>query len=323
MRISYSLGSLLTINQVLNCSKKLNHVKPDVVWIPETWGMEDFSMLSLISQKNTLAKIGSSIINIYSRSPSQIAMGAATVDILSNGRLILGLGTSSKPIVEQFHGEKFIKPIQRMREYVEIIRLALSGKKINYSGDIFSLENFSLLVKPPRDRIPIYLAAINSKMVNLAWEIGDGVIFYLRPKTEIKTLLEKMQRQKKIDSTLQIITCIHDDSERAIERAKKTLAFYISVGEIYREFLAENGYKKDIANIYDEYQKTGLKNNFTLVSDRMVKDLCICGTVNECQYQLNDFQETGIDLPIIQFNPIGDVDESFDTLLQTFGSMYN
>jgi alkanesulfonate monooxygenase SsuD/methylene tetrahydromethanopterin reductase-like flavin-dependent oxidoreductase (luciferase family) len=323
MRISYSLGSLLTINQVLNCSKKLNHVKPDVVWIPETWGMEDFSMLSLISQKNTLAKIGSSIINIYSRSPSQIAMGAATVDILSNGRLILGLGTSSKPIVEQLHGEKFIKPIQRMREYVEIIRLALSGKKINYSGDIFSLENFSLLVKPPRDRIPIYLAAINSKMVNLAWEIGDGVIFYLRPKTEIKTLLEKMQRQKKIDSTLQIITCIHDDSERAIERAKKTLAFYISVGEIYREFLAENGYKKDIENIYDEYQKTGLKNNFTIVSDKMVKDLCICGTVNECQYQLNEFRETGVDLPIIQFNPVGDVDESFDTLLHTFGSMHN
>ena len=321
MRVSYSLGSLLTINQVIDCSKKLNRVKSDVIWIPETWGMEDFSMLSLISQKNNTAKIGSSIINIYSRSPSQIAMGAVTVDTISNGRLILGLGSSSKPIVEQFHGEKFVKPVQRMKEYVEIIRLILSGKKINYSGDIFSLENFSLLIKPPRDNIPIYLAAINQKMVNLAWEIGDGVIFYLRPKTEIKSTLERMQKQKKIDSTLQIITCIHNDSEKAIERAKKTLAFYISVGDIYRKFLADNGYKKDIKNIHDEYQKTGLKNNFTLVSDKMVKDLCICGTVNECQQQLKQFQETGIDLPIIQFNPIGDVNESFDMLLNTFGDI--
>ena len=321
MRVSYSLGSLLTINQVIDCSKKLNRVKSDVIWIPETWGMEDFSMLSLISQKNNTAKIGSSIINIYSRSPSQIAMGAVTVDTISNGRLILGLGSSSKPIVEQFHGEKFVKPVQRMKEYVEIIRLILSGRKINYSGDIFSLENFSLLIKPPRDNIPIYLAAINQKMVNLAWEIGDGVIFYLRPKTEIKSTLERMQKQKKIDSTLQIITCIHNDSEKAIERAKKTLAFYISVGGIYREFLADNGYKKDTKNIHDEYQKTGLKNNFTLVSDKMVKDLCICGTVNECQQQLKQFQETGIDLPIIQFNPIGDVNESFDLLLNTFGDI--
>ena len=321
MRVSYSLGSLLTINQVIDCSKKLNRVKSDVIWIPETWGMEDFSMLSLISQKNNTAKIGSSIINIYSRSPSQIAMGAVTVDTISNGRLILGLGSSSKPIVEQFHGEKFVKPVQRMKECVEIIRLILSGKKINYSGDIFSLENFSLLIKPPRDNIPIYLAAINQKMVNLAWEIGDGVIFYLRPKTEIKSTLEIMQKQKKIDSTLQIITCIHNDSEKAIERAKKTLAFYISVGGIYREFLADNGYKKDTKNIHDEYQKTGLKNNFTLVSDKMVKDLCICGNVNECQQQLKQFQETGIDLPIIQFNPIGDVNESFDLLLNTFGDI--
>ena len=321
MRVSYSLGSLLTINQVIDCSKKLNRVKSDVIWIPETWGMEDFSMLSLISQKNNTAKIGSSIINIYSRSPSQIAMGAVTVDTISNGRLILGLGSSSKPIVEQFHGEKFVKPVQRMKECVEIIRLILSGKKINYSGDIFSLENFSLLVKPPRDNIPIYLAAINQKMVNLAWEIGDGVIFYLRPKTEIKSTLEIMQKQKKIDSTLQIITCIHNDSEKAIERAKKTLAFYISVGGIYREFLADNGYKKDTKNIHDEYQKTGLKNNFTLVSDKMVKDLCLCGNVNECQQQLKQFQETGIDLPIIQFNPIGDVNESFDLLLNTFGDI--
>ena len=104
MRLSYSLGSLLTIEQVLECSKKLDQLKPDTIWIPETWGMENFSMLSLASKENITSKIGSSIINIYSRSPSLVAMGAVTVDTVSNGRLILGLGTSSQPLVEDFHG---------------------------------------------------------------------------------------------------------------------------------------------------------------------------------------------------------------------------
>ena len=319
MRISYSLGSLLTVKQILQFSKKLNIIKPDVIWIPETWGMENFSMLSSASLENNFSKIGSSIINIYSRSPTQIAMGAATVDTISNERLILGLGTSTKSIVEQFHGKKFVNPVQRMKEYIEIIRLALTGNKINYSGKLFSLENFSLLIKPPRVNIPIYLAAVNQKMINLAWEIGDGVIFYLRPKNEIKSTLEIMQKNRRIDSTLQIITCVHEDSEKAVERAKKTIAFYISVGEIYRNFLANNGYKNEIENIYDEYNKSGLKNNYNFVPDRMVKDLCICGTPNEASQQLNEFQETGIDLPIIQFNPIDDVESSFDLLIDTFG----
>ena len=109
MRLSYSLGSLLTVKQVLACSKKLNEFKPDTIWIPETWGMENFSMLSLASRENNFSKIGSSIINIYSRSPSLIAMGAATIDTISNKRLILGLGTSTQPLIEDFHGDKLQK----------------------------------------------------------------------------------------------------------------------------------------------------------------------------------------------------------------------
>ena len=309
MRLSYSLGSLLTVEQVLTCSKKLNEFKPDTVWIPETWGMENFSMLSLASKENNFSKIGSSIINIYSRSPSLIAMGAATVDRISNKRLVLGLGTSSQPLVEDFHGDKFERPIKRMKECVEIIRIILSGKTINYSGEIFSLKNFSLLIKPPRDMIPIYLAAVNQKMVELTWKIADGVIFYLRPKSEIKSTLARMQNQKKIDATLQIITCVNEDSEKAMIRAKKTLAFYVSVGKIYREFLALHGFKNETKNIYEEYEKNGLQNNHELVPESMVHELCITGTSDECKSQLKQFRETGIDLPIIQFNPMDNVEE--------------
>ena len=323
MRLSYSLGSLLTINQILECSKKLNMLKPDTVWIPETWGMENFSMLSLACVENKFSKIGSSIINIYSRSPSLIAMGAATVDTISNKRLVLGLGTSTKPLIEDFHGDKFEKPVKRMKEYVEIIRLILTGKTINYSGEIFSLKDFSLLIKPPRNIIPIYLAAVNQKMVELAWEIADGVIFYLRPKNEIKSTLARMKNQKKIDTTLQIITCVHDDPEKAIFRAKKTIAFYVSVGKIYREFLAQNGFKNETKNIFEEYKKTGLTNNHEFVPESMVNELCISGTPNECKKQLKQFRETGINLPIIQFDPIDNVQDSFDLVTSTFSEESN
>ena len=318
IRLSYSLGSLLTIEQILTCSKKLNKFKPDTVWIPETWGMENFSILSLASKENTFSKIGSSIINIYSRSPSLIAMGAATIDTISNRRLVLGLGTSSQPLIEDFHGDKFERPLKRMEECVEIIRLILSGKLLNYDGEIFSLRNFSLLIKPPRNTIPIYLAAVNEKMVELTWKIADGVIFYLRPKSEIKSTLAKMQKQKNIDTSLPIITCVKDDSEKAMTRAKKTLAFYISVGKIYREFLASNGFENETKNIFEEYKKTDLVNNYELVTESMVNELCIAGTPNECRNQLKQFRETGIDLPIIQFNPIDNVEDSFDLVTSTF-----
>ena len=318
MRIGCSLGSLLTVNQVLEYSKILSETKVDTIWIPETWGMEDFSMLSAVSNNTSSQKIGSSIINIYSRSPSVIAMGAATIDTLSNGRLILGLGTSSLPIVETFHGYKFEKPVQRMKEYVEIIRLVLSGKPVNYSGEIFDLKDFTLLIKPKRESIPIYLAAVNEKMVNLAWDIADGVIFYLRPLKEMKETIAKMQSKKKIDVTCQIITCISKDADSAIERAKKTVAFYISVGKVYREFLAKNGFNNETNNIFEEFKKSGFNSNHELVTDSMLESLCIAGTPDECKKQLQNFTESGIDLPIIQFNPVGDASESFKLLKKTF-----
>ena len=317
MRIACSLGSLLSVEQVIECTKMISETNIDSIWIPETWGMENFSMLGAVSSETKSQKIGSSIINIYSRSPSTISMGAATTDILSNGRLILGLGTSSVPIVEDFHGNEFETPVQRMREYVEIIRLSLSKKQINYSGKIFNLKNFTLLIKPTRQSIPIYLAAINQRMVNLAWELGDGVIFYLRPLDEMKKTISKMQTERKIDVACQIITCISNNSEEAIQRAKKTLAFYISVGKVYREFLAKNGFENETNNIFEEFKKSGFKSNHELITDSMLNSLCISGSPEEVKVQLEKFRDTGINLPIIQFNPIGNPIESFSLLKKT------
>ncbi len=320
MKLSYSLGSLLSISDLLSCAEKLSRRPPDTVWVPETWGMENFAMLSSVCQK-TPSKIGSSIINIFSRSPALIAMGAATIDTISNQRLVLGLGTSSIPIVEGLHGYKFSRPLRRMQEYVEIIRLALSGKKIDYSGQIFSLNGFTLLIKSPRQNIPIYIAAINQKMVELTWKIGDGVIFYLRPISEMKDTIAKRQSKREIDVACQFITCVSVDEQVAKDRARKTLAFYISVGDIYRKFLTENGFKKETDEVYAQYLKSGLRSNHESITDAMLDSLVICGTPEQCKKQLRRVYDSGITHPIIQFNPIGNTQESFDLLTKTFSDI--
>jgi alkanesulfonate monooxygenase SsuD/methylene tetrahydromethanopterin reductase-like flavin-dependent oxidoreductase (luciferase family) len=245
-------------------------------------------------------------------------MGAVTVDTISNGRLIIGLGTSSPPIVEDFHGMKFENPVGRMKEYVEIIKLISSGKSVNYTGENFQLKNFKLLIKPKRKKIPIYLAAVNKKMVELTWDVADGVIFYLRPLDEMEKTIKTMQQQRKIDITCQVITCVSEDSEVAVVRSKKTLAFYIAVGKIYREFLAKNGFVNETNNIYEEFKKTGLQSIHELVTNNMLKALTISGEPDSCKKQLKKIREAGVDLPIVQFNPVGDIIDSFRLFSKTF-----
>src|SRR3989338_4422392 len=122
----------------------------------------------------------------------------------------------------------------------------------------------------------------------------------------MKKTIQKMQSKRKIDVTCQIISCVSNDAEIAITRAKQTLAFYISVGKIYREFLSKNGFETETRNIFDEFKTSGFKSNHELISDNMLKSLAIAGTSDQCIRQLQKFRDTGIDLPTIQFNPVGD-----------------
>ncbi|MDI1495794.1 MAG: luciferase family protein [Cenarchaeum symbiont of Oopsacas minuta] len=303
----------MNIDEVLECATYIDRMKnqPDTIWIPETWGMENFATVAAVSQRAHIPRIGSSIINVYSRTPALVAMGSVTIDKITDGRFVLGLGASSKPIVERFHGVKYTMQLDRMREYIDIIRLAFSGKRIDYDGNFFKLRGFKLLSKSSRASIPIYIAAVNKKMVDLCWQIGDGVIFYLRPLEELKNTLSHMQTTKKIDVACQIITAVSNDSEKAAERVKTTLAFYVAVGAVYRDFLAKNGFKEEVCAIYEQYKKTGLDNLHQTVPEKMIRSLAIFGSADECFENMKRFYNAGIDLPIVQFNPVGDVMESF------------
>lgn len=310
--VSYGLGSLLSIDDLLWCASKVS--KDDSIWVPETWGMECFSIMSAIAHRSSCKRIGSSILNIYSRSPAALAMGAVTMDVLSRGRFVLGLGASSPKIVQGLHGQAYGTPLQRMRESIQIIRYALDGKMINHTGSIYDTEGFSLLVSKYSQSIPLYLAAVNKKMIDLAWELADGVIFYLRPLDELQDTIHVMQQERRIQTTHQIITAVSDDAESAYRCARQTLAFYISVGDVYREFLAKCGYQGITDRIHDEYKNSGLKRVAQLIPDDMLHALTACGTPQECKSTIQSVRRAGVTEPILQFNPVGDVRESFKML---------
>jgi alkanesulfonate monooxygenase SsuD/methylene tetrahydromethanopterin reductase-like flavin-dependent oxidoreductase (luciferase family) len=322
-KIGYSLGPLLSMHEVLACAKMADsHRNVDSLWVPESWGRESYATLGAISQVTKRVRLGTSIINIYSRTPATVAMAATTLDMLSGYRSIIGLGTSTATIVENWHGMKFERPVSRMKEYVECLRIMASGEKVNYSGHFFKANNFKIMYQPQRKRIPIFVAAVNKKMVSLASELADGVLLYLRPLDEIKRTAAELKQSTKgrnFEIASSFICALSDkEPDKARERAARTLAFYVAVGKYYSRFLSDNGYRTEVESIIAAYGKGGTDSAAKLVPERMLDSLAICGTGEECRKSLARFVSTGITLPIIQLNPVGDSESSFREMLSTF-----
>ncbi|HET7149325.1 MAG TPA: LLM class flavin-dependent oxidoreductase [Candidatus Nitrosopolaris sp.] len=327
VRIGYNLGSLLSMKQVLLFSKLADLSKDvDSLWVPESWGREAFSTLGAISQITNRVRIGTSVVSAFARTPATVAMAATTLDLLSDNRTIIGLGVSTEAIVEMWHGITFSKPLLRMREYVECLRQMITGQKVNYSGTFFNIQNFKLLYKPPRCIIPIFMAALNKKMISLSCAIADGVLLYLRPLEELKRTVAHIKSvTKNLDRQFEI-ACVfigalsNREPEIARQRAAKTLAFYIAVGKYYNEFLSTNGYATEVHRITGEYRLNGLDAATKFVSAEMLDSLTISGDSEQCIQSIRRFYASGISLPIIQVNPVGDSETSFREMLTTFPS---
>jgi 5,10-methylenetetrahydromethanopterin reductase len=323
-RIAYNPGSLLTMGEVLSFAKRADKNKRiHSLWIPESWGREAFASLGAMSQGTRSVKLGTAIINIYSRTPATIAMAASTLDMLSRNRTIIGLGASTPAIVEDFHGLGFAKPVARMREYIECIRAMIKGDKVDYDGKHVKAKGFKLLYKPQRDRIPIFVACVNTNMISLASDMADGVLLYLRPIQELKETVMRIKLATGDNKSFEI-ACIlicavsTREPEKARARAAKTLAFYVSVGKYYRNFLSENGFRKETEQIATEYRQNGLEAASRIVPQTMLDSLTVCGTADECAKSLSRFMSTGITLPIIQINPVGGAESSIREMLSTF-----
>jgi 5,10-methylenetetrahydromethanopterin reductase len=322
MKLGYSLGPLLSMEEVLRCAILADgHDSVDSVWVPESWGRESFATLGAVAHATKRLRIGTSIVSIFSRTPATTAMGAATLDVISNKRTVIGLGTSTEAIVENWHGVDFDRPASRMKEYIECIKLLLSGEKVSYSGEFFKITNFRMLNVPSRQHIPILLAAVNRRMLTLASQKADGVLLYMRPLEELKKTVPDLKTKApgKFEVVLSLICAVSDsEPEKARARAAKTLAFYIAVGKFYNRFLSENGYSDEVARITTKYQNYGVDAATTEVSPKMLEALTVCGTKEECRQALRRFVDSGITLPILQFNPVESAESSFRELLSTF-----
>ena len=333
-KIGYNIGTLLSIDSILKFAKKIEEKEnTDSLWVPESWGREAFVSLGALSQVTKRVRLGTAIISIHSRTPATVAMGISTLDILSNQRTVLGLGVSTPALVENWHGIKFDNPIERLREYIQCIKLVMKGSKVNFEGKYYKINDFKILFKPDREDLPIYTAAINKKMIDLSCEIANGILLYLRPKNELPKIVEYIKDklmlkssntirngEKRFEICCAFITAISDKNpEKARLRAAKTLAFYVAVGKYYNTFLRCNGFDTEVQNIAEEYQKNGISSIHTFVSDKMLNSLTISGTREDCRKSLREFTESGISLPIIQINPVGtDPENSIMELISTF-----
>jgi 5,10-methylenetetrahydromethanopterin reductase len=326
IKTGYSLGTLLSIDEILRFSRLANDYKNvHSLWVPETWGREAFSTLGAISQVAQVPKLGTAILNIYSRSPSTIAMGGITLDFLSGNRTLLGLGVSTSAIIEDWHGLTFDKPLARMREMVTLLRLIWAGNPVSFKGNFFNVSNFKLLHPPRRSSIPIFLAAVNPLMIALSLSVAEGLLLYLRPFNELRSTVQRIRRDimRPFELASTFICSISDAvPDKARMRAAKTLAFYISVGEYYRKLISNSGFANETETIVEEYNKRGLDAASKIVPDKLLDEIAICGDSEQGRRSLQRFISSGITLPILQINPVEgeDTQKSFLKLLETFSN---
>src|SRR4051794_5773702 len=174
-------GLGLTSEDQLKLVRAAEEAGWDSVWAAEAYGSDAATVLAWLAAQTSRIRIGSAIFQMPGRSPAMTAMTAATLDQLSDGRMLLGIGTSGPQVAEGWHGQRFAKQLQRTREYVEILRKALARERLVYEGETYELplpdgpgKALKLMIAPVQERIPIYIAAIGPKNTQLVGEIADG-----------------------------------------------------------------------------------------------------------------------------------------------------
>src|SRR5262249_36293580 len=237
------------------------------IWVAEAWGRDAFTMLTQLAERTQKIQLGSSIVNIFSRTPAALAQHFATLDELSEGRMIIGLGTSGAQVIEHFHGVPFERSMRRLREYVEIINLLVAGTPLNYEGEIFKLgRGFTLRFETVRKHIPIYLATLNPASVRQTARSADG---WIRIWTPIERAAEVIQafrdtaaKAGRDPAGLMVRSPGGITITKNVERAKAGVAggfaFYVSrMGVFYYQHLARLGYADEVAAIKGAWDKGG------------------------------------------------------------------
>jgi len=277
------------------------------IWVPEVMGTDAFTVLAAASQVTQRLRLGTGIVPLYTRTPTTLAMTIATLDALSGGRAVLGLGVSSEIIIGAWHGLPFPKPLGAMREAVDIIRRLLRNERVTADGKIFRVRNLRLNVPVSADRtIPIYIGALNPGMLRLAGEIADGVILNWMPAAHVPRAIAAIaagaQRAGRtladIDIACFIRVCVTDNLESARQWMRRELTGYAIV-EAYHAYFTACGFGADSTACRDAWQQGDRTGATQCISDTMVHALAALGSPEACRAQLLTFVEAGVTLPVV------------------------
>lgn len=281
------------------------------LFVPEIWGHDAFTQIASMTKHASNLTFGTGIVNLYSRTPATIAQTAASLHEMTGGKFVLGLGLSGPIVIQDWHGINYfqVSPLQRTREYFEILRLIFSGERVNYTtGKIYKLKGFKLMgFEPPLD-IPLFLAALGPKNLALAGELADGWFPIWTSFTELPELKEKLEKgiEKRSDGLKQgveiapfIITCA-SDSLKAKTLVQKHLAYYVGgMGTFYFEFMKRFGFEYEATRIRTAWQKGEHEIAAKNVSEGMLERIAVLGSRDEVKERYKKLRQLGITLPVV------------------------
>ena len=295
----------------------------DSIWLAEGWGYEVFTLLTEIALATKRIRVGTGIVNVFSRSPGVLAMSAATLDDVSGGRFVLGLGTSGRRVIEGFHARPFRKPLTQLKDVIRVVRALLAGLPIDAAGtELSSHRSFRLELEREKRQVPIYVAALRRASIETIGELADGWMptFWPHERLEdglawIRAGAERAGRDPSAITCAPFTTALPIGHEAGRRRSREGIAFYVGgMGDYYRELLERFGFREECARITDLYRdKTTRGEAVDAVTDAMVDALCVVGTANECVEELRRRRNYGIDLPILNLPDMSswDVLEAF------------
>ena len=288
--------------ELIECVQTADGCGYDSIWLPEAWERDAFALLTQLALKTRRIALGTGIINVFSRSPAVIAMSAATLDEISEGRFRLGLGTSGAKVVENLHGVSFDKPLQRLRETISIVRTLLAGERLQFEGECFKVAGFKLGFTPVRPDIPIYIAALTPKSLQQLGEIADGWLPTYWPFDQLESGIREIGQGTaqtsrdivSIDIAPFVNVVVSDNAAAARDSARLPLAYYIGgMGRFYFESLTRLGFAREAARIRELWEAGKPREAIKSVPDSMVDAVSICGSVGECRSRLADLYSKG------------------------------
>lgn len=306
-RLGLSFSSNLSPTDIVECVKLAEDLGYDSFWMTEGHAGDQFAILAACAAATRRIGLGTAISSVFVRSAPTIAMAAATVDDVSRGRFILGLGGSHRVQVEPEHGIPFVQPTQRLRETVEVVRALLRDGAVSLKGKAITIERFDLWFTPHRREIPIYLAALFPTMLEICGEIAQGVIMTWSSLAAVRRAAEHVaigarragRRPEEVEIVSLMPCHVSADRAEALDRMRPAVALYAGFFPRYNRLLAETGFAEAAAAIREAWQRGDREAAIRLVPDGLVDAVAVAGTAEQCRARIEQYRQAGVALPVL------------------------